>query len=498
MVPSLSTAVRSTYGPVWAVIVGALVVVGHAPSFIHRLQDSDEAVYGSIAALMNAGGDLYTDGGVDNKPPGIFWVYATTFRLFGMYQMTAIHAVALLAVGATCLLVFLVGRQLASPRAGVLAAIFYAASTAAGNPQLLGTNTEVLMMVPLTASVLLMLRKRWLWSGALLIAAVAFKQVAAVNLLLFPAAIALLESRETRLRASAMFAGGLAAGLVIGAAMLQLTGSLAGFWHWTVASLYGYASANWAPEMLWYRAQSSLPLFIVSTAVIWIAAIPLALRWNRLNAPRRVLVAWLALSVVGSLAGGHLFWHYFVQVMAPLALVAALAIDRALDNPIRLNFAALAGAGLALPLVAWTAFNVVADPLTYDVATPIEHQHVATYVRDHTNPRDRVFVWGDWPALYVESDRLMASRFPGFLRGFARGSPRPPRNWDTTPEVWTALQSDLGRHPPELIIDTAAAGWSDFKRYPMRNYPVLANLVAAKYRQVAVVDHVVIYRRNGP
>ncbi|HEY3196091.1 MAG TPA: glycosyltransferase family 39 protein [Candidatus Dormibacteraeota bacterium] len=498
MAPSFLTATRPARGPVWAVIVAALVVFGHAPSFIHRLQDSDEAIYGSIAALMNVGGDLYSDGGVDNKPPGIFWVYATTFRLFGMYQMTAIHAVALLAVGATCLLVFLAGRQLASPRAGVLAAIFYAASTAAGNPQLLGTNTELLMMVPLTASVLLMLRRRWLWSGVLLVAAVAFKQVAAVNLLLFPAAIALLEPRETRLRASATFAGGLASGLVIGTAMLQLTGSLAGFWHWSVASLYGYASANWAPDMLWYRAQSSLPLFIVSTAAMWIAAIPLALRWNRLDASRRVIVVWLALSVVGSLAGGHLFWHYFVQVMAPLALVAALAIDRALESSIRLNVAALAGAGLALPLVGWTAFNVVADPLTYDVRTPIEHQLVASYVRDHTHPQDRVFVWGDWPALYVESDRLMASRFPGFLRGFARGSARPPRNWDTTADVWTDLQSDLTRHPPALIVDTAPAGWSDFRRYPMRNYPVVANLVEAKYRQVAVIDHVVIYRRNGP
>ena len=496
MAPSFLAATRPARGPVWAVIVAALVVFGHAPSFIHRLQDSDEAIYGSIAALMNVGGDLYSDGGVDNKPPGIFWVYATTFRLFGMYQMTAIHAVALLAVGATCLLVFLAGRHLASPRAGVLAAIFYAASTAAGNPQLLGTNTELLMMVPLTASVLLMLRRRWLWSGVLLVAAVAFKQVAAVNLLLFPAAIALLEPRETRLRASATFAGGLAAGLVIGAAMLQLTGSLAGFWHWSVASLYGYASANWAPDMLWYRAQSSLPLFIVSTAAMWIAAIPLALRWNRLDAPRRVIVVWLALSVVGSLAGGHLFWHYFVQVMAPLALVAALAIDRAVESPIRPHVAALAGAGLALPLVGWTAFNVVADPLTYDVRTPIEHQLVASYVRDHTHPQDRVFVWGDWPALYVESDRLMASRFPGFLRGFARGSSRPPNNWDTTADVWTDLQSDLTRHPPALIVDTAPAGWSDFKRYPMRNYPVLANLVEAKYRQVAVIDDVVIYGRS--
>src|SRR6266481_9210656 len=93
------------FGP-WGAVVAALVVLAHAPSFFHRLLDGDEAIYGSIAALMNLGGRLYAEGGVDNKPPGIFWVYAVTFRLFGTYQMTAIHAIALLTIAATCVLIF--------------------------------------------------------------------------------------------------------------------------------------------------------------------------------------------------------------------------------------------------------------------------------------------------------------------------------------------------------------------------------------------------------
>src|SRR4029077_14071044 len=125
-----------------------------------------------------------------------------------------------------------------------------------------------------------------------------------------------------------------------------------------------------------------------------------------------------------------------------------------------------------------------------------QHEAVASYISTHTSPSDRVFVWGDWAALYVESDRGMASRFPGFLRGFDRGSEEPPNNWDTAPDVWPLLQSDLDSHPPALIIDTSAAGWSDFAKYPMANYPALAGYVAANYHQVATVDGVVIYSRN--
>src|ERR1700693_2974718 len=103
----------------WAAAVAVLVVLAPVPSFFHRLLDGDEAIYGSIAALMTAGGKLYAEGGVDNKPPGIFWVYAATFHLAGTYQMTAIHLVGLIVTLVTCSLLFMIGRSLYGVRAGL-------------------------------------------------------------------------------------------------------------------------------------------------------------------------------------------------------------------------------------------------------------------------------------------------------------------------------------------------------------------------------------------
>ncbi len=482
-------------------VIGALaaapILLAHVPSFFHRLLDGDEAIYASIAALMNGGAPLYAEGGVDNKPPGILWVYSATFRVFGTYQMTAVHAVALVVVAATCLLLFLAGRQLAGTRAGVLAAVFYGVMTGAGNPRLLAANTEVFMMLPITASLLLMLRRRWLWSGVLLAVAGAFRQSAAVDILLLPIAVVYLEPAPTRVRAAALFIGGLAVGLLAGAGFLALTGSLSGFWRWTVGILTQYASSNWTAALVLARARDSLVPFVLDTAVLWVAAIAWAIRWRRLDPGQRLVTAWLVLSALGSLAGGHLSWHYFIQVMGPLALLSGFAVDNALRTQLRKQVAAIAAIGVAVPALAWGAYDVAADPLTYDWSPPIaQHELVAAYIRNHTKPGDRVFVWGNWPALYVESDRQMASRFPGFLRGFARGSGLPPNNWDTAPDVWPELQADLARNPPALIVDTAAAGWSDFAMYPMRNYPVLQDLVSMKYHLVATVDGVAIYALN--
>src|SRR6266850_8093034 len=185
----------------WAALIAFTVFLAHLPSFLHRLLDGDEAVYGSIAALMNTGAPLYGAGGVDNKPPGIFWVYAATFQAAGTYQMTAIHAVGLAVIAATCVLVYMIGRDVAGGRTGLLAALFYGVLTAAGNPRLLAANTELFMMLPLTASVLLMLRRRWMWSGLLLLAAGAFRQVAAVNVVLAIAGVMWLEPPANRWRA---------------------------------------------------------------------------------------------------------------------------------------------------------------------------------------------------------------------------------------------------------------------------------------------------------
>ena len=127
---------------VWPAAVALVIALAHIPEFLHRLLDGDEAIYGTVAVLMNAGGSLYGAGGVDNKPPGIFWVYSLTFRMFGDYQMTAVHAAGFLAMAATCFLLFMITRDLAGRRAGLLAALFYGILTAAGNPRPLASNTN--------------------------------------------------------------------------------------------------------------------------------------------------------------------------------------------------------------------------------------------------------------------------------------------------------------------------------------------------------------------
>src|SRR2546428_11594303 len=75
---------------IWGALVVMAIVLQHLPAFFHRLLDGDEAIYSSVAALMNGGGALYAGGGGGNKPPGIFWGYTPTFHAAGAFPKTGL------------------------------------------------------------------------------------------------------------------------------------------------------------------------------------------------------------------------------------------------------------------------------------------------------------------------------------------------------------------------------------------------------------------------
>src|ERR1700694_544826 len=69
--PTFAVTRRTPNPLVLGALAAAPILLAHAPSFFHRLLDGDEAIYGSIAALMNGGAPLYAEGrGVHPQDPG--------------------------------------------------------------------------------------------------------------------------------------------------------------------------------------------------------------------------------------------------------------------------------------------------------------------------------------------------------------------------------------------------------------------------------------------
>jgi hypothetical protein len=146
---------------------------------------------------------------------------------------------------------------------------------------------------------------------------------------------------------------------------------------------------------------------------------------------------------------------------------------------------------------AWLALTIIAFSTKH--WTGLAHRRVpseaAQYLSAHSAPGDRIFVWGQTPEIYLDAHRRPASRyittFP--LTGYVFGGPIP--GFDTRsrimPGAWTTLERDFASHPPTYIIDVQDPNAA---RYPVKDFPILAELLAERYQPAAHTAEGVIYR----
>jgi hypothetical protein len=129
---------------------------------------------------------------------------------------------------------------------------------------------------------------------------------------------------------------------------------------------------------------------------------------------------------------------------------------------------------------------------------------LADYIRENTEPNQRIAVWGYCPQIYFLSDRLPAVRdyLCHYVTGFSTGSFDPftskPFRDSGHPAATTMFLDDLQQHQPELIIDLSSVRDYDytFLHLPIRDYPELTDFVVAQYTPVLKLGNARVYARN--
>jgi hypothetical protein len=292
--------------------------------------------------------------------------------------------------------------------------------------------------------------------------------------------------------------------LGVAAAFLYGQGTLGDLWHWAVVRLVShYGPSVWRPAPMIEGFLSRFLPFCAATIVLWVCVAPLLRRYAKLSQGMRIAMGWFGVSLAGSMAGGHFFGHYFIQLVGPMSLLAAIQIDRLLGAP-RSTKRTAAIAGLAtftvIPAVGFAIVATLLEPVTERFGRPQpDYPALANYVRERTSESDRVFIWGMSPTIYAASTRLPATRFVGFLRGLAREKGEDPEKaWDTGPDVWPLLAQDFEAHPPAMILDTSTANYFHFAAYPMARFPALDALVQSGYVRETNMFGVDIYKRRPP
>jgi 4-amino-4-deoxy-L-arabinose transferase-like glycosyltransferase len=481
-----------------------LTVAIRLPSLLHPQPIDSEAMYSVVANEIVDGGRPYADA-VERKPPLLFWTYAAIFEVAGKFNWKALHFVAL--VWALCAMsgLYVIGRELFDRNTGLIAALFYSVFQPFWTWKNLSFDAEMLMNLPII----------WAWAvafrrsssrvrpelfptGALLCAAFLLKQPAAIAAV--PLGIYLLlpsyrTSRSlTRMNSiiqAAVLTTGFFAALGLVTIVLWKQGILHDAFYWTIAD-------HDVPHVFWQKGIVQTLTFLGAGLPLVIGAI-MACRdkdeiWAGKTAERTALLGLLAASAIGSAVGARFYPHYYVQLIPPLVLLAAPYYaqlwSRRMQPPNWLLRPEITYAWLALTVIAfsikhWTGLAPRRIP-----------SDSGRYLFTNSAPDDRIFVWGQTPEIYLDAHRRPACRyittFP--LTGYVFGGPIPGLDTRSRilPGAWANLEQDFARHPPTYIVDVHPD--SKNAQYPVKDFPILAKLLAERYYPVAHTVGGLIYR----
>jgi 4-amino-4-deoxy-L-arabinose transferase-like glycosyltransferase len=430
-----------------ALALPVLVFVLRAPTFLYHVIDGDESVYLVIARSILQGHLPYT-AVWDNKPPGIFFLFAMGAAIFGV-NVESIRLLACLAVVGTGAAIYLLVRRLtAAMLPAAFAAVVYALTSLGYGGR--ASNTEIFIALPvawafqrmagalLDASGPRAFFWRYLLVGSLLGAAIQIKTVAVFD----AAAVALITTvaiwfrpAALRPRLANLLAAGVGTALGIGLWFAIIVGAYAATGHlpeYVRANLTvnrAYASGPFVWRYLSEAIHDRLREDLLPWLIIPVSAVLVAFgSWASLASRRAGAAAliWFGCTSVAVASTGKFFGHYFLQLLPPLSVLAGLAVQEAsvrwAERP-RTLYAVLALA-LAIPGV-----QVFLRPLKGDARVAYQrywkgdrfYQDTPGALADYLSPRlppgGRIYACEAEPVVYILAHAEPSTRyvFAGYL-----------------------------------------------------------------------------------
>jgi hypothetical protein len=498
----------------------------------------DQGLWASAVRGMSRGQRLYADVW-EQRPPGIYWTYLAAFRLFG-WTAAAVAWADVLAAAATTLLLYLMTRRLNGSIAAVLAAALYAALTIPawlyrydGFLERSVCETFIVVCVALGA----WCAARFHGTGSLVFAAgvglsmgaaIVYKPNAGVYLpaLWLWMLLYRRESSRTTLADSARI------GAVAAVAVL-IVPAVALLWVWRIGVLdeariavidfnrfyvaEGLTLSGYALEFskAAFLRMKTDPLWLGGAIGVLVAGWDLA-RTRRLSPLAGLAILWgSAAALVIIVNGARLYNTYFIQAFPPLALLTAwLLSDSARGSRGR---RVLAGATALLMVAVLAQRHYPAKVLDWAIAdldvlrgradrtTLLErfggyanargysaraNTELAAYVREHTAPDDRIFLFGiNGADVYFASDRLTAHRFLRVNFFVETSFPDPRFRLDV-------VTAELAARRPRYLIFEQLHSSSEMGKAvdSLSQQPSIVRLLGS-YQPEAHIEDFTLYRR---
>lgn len=483
---------------------------------------NDEGVYAMVGRALLHGEKLYRQVW-ENKPPAIYLLNAGVERLGGAEHV--ITGMRLLAVLASMVALTAVYRLMLAQRgAGAARLVIVLAGIGLDLPLIDGTEANAEVFVAAASAVGMALvwsvmnhhehaPRRFfpdwmalLFAGAAFGVGIAFKLPAGADALA-AGAVLICQGKRVPSLAWLLLGALIPLGAIVG--WLAGQGLIGDALYATIGYNRGYVSTG-------QGLHSPLVGAVTILAPLTVLSVGGALAWRdrRHGLPFSAGVAWwLGLALIGALASGRTYPHYFLQAVVPAAICLVLLLegiqarrpprapplDRGYSRYSRLGLGLVAAWAVLVPLTSFAALRLGgaqaapgSDTLAYyayfwqhwtggldDVAygnriDPRVERNltIANYLKDHPRSPNQLYVWGNAPWIYYLSGYEHATRF---LSAFYL---------PVVPGSGAGVLPELSRHPPPYIV---------LIQPPNPATARLAPFLSSRYRPVFQVENAVIY-----
>ena len=392
--------------------------------------ERDEGEYAYMAQQLLQGIMPYTES-QSIKFPGIYFVYAGILTFFGETP-SDIHLSIIFTNLASAYFIFLLGKNLLNPSAGIVAAVCFSVLTLSPSLQGVWANSEHFVLLPALAGIFLLRvtqdqSARFFISGLLLGSSLLIKQHA-VLFSLFGALYLGFRffSRSQPLKKTILFIGLFLLGnllpLILSALFYTANGKFLDFWFCTIQYASEYVSLISLAGGFENFKYNFARILESNFTLLWLSLIGLvSVAWVRdKNQEYLFLFGFFLCSFLAITPGLYFRAHYFLLWMPALSLLAAAGFNGLVDSFSSLRIKNIARVGLfilALGVPFLVQKNVFFKLSTFQVTRLVyglnpflESFEVARYIRNHSKKNDRIAVLGSEPQIYFFSHRKSATR----------------------------------------------------------------------------------------
>lgn len=468
--------------PSWVVLILAFTFVLRIPSFFEPYHYGDEMIYLNMGEAMKKGMVLYRDI-YDNKPPLMYSIAQIAGNVFWIRAILAGWMMA------TTILFWRLSEALFPKNDKIVKAAVFIFAVLTTIPILEGNiaNAELFMIGPTIWAFFILLAKKLtarnlFFSGLLMSISTLFKTPAIFDI----GAIAFLWLAITKLRKDgfsqlakqSLF-------LFLGFASPILFTFV---WYWSRGALNEYAVAAFLQNVGYFSAWSPVDILYRGITITAGLVVLYAFR-KKLSSQFVFIVAWLLFSLFAATLTGQPYPHYLIQVVPAISLLggvllAAQSIEQSLAIvPLFLVFLAVnyfqfwhyKTFDYYKRFVSFAAGETTKEEYfnSFDPNTTRNYK-IAEYLLTSSAADDKVFVWGDSPAIYALSNRL------------------PPIKYTTTYHIIDLSSQEetvkaLKEDKPKFII--VMEGSPDF--------PLLRNFLLTDYLLIEEIDGARIWKTVG-